>query len=82
LGLSVQGYNALSNDGKRAYAFKLSKLIPGRSWLVFQEAQVLSRSAGKLVSKLEPVGTLLSAGVIAYELKTNTWDAHTIVNGG
>jgi len=81
LGVSVEGYNALSSDVKRAYAFKLSKLINVRSGAIFQKAQGLARSAGKVVSKLGPAGTILSLGVIGYEVGTNTWDAHTIVNG-
>jgi len=50
LGVSVQGYNALPNDIKRAYAFKLSKLINVRSGAIFQKAQGLARGAGKVVT--------------------------------
>jgi hypothetical protein len=30
---------------------------------------------------LGPVGNLLSAGNIAYEIKTDSWDAHTVIDG-
>ena len=39
------------------------------------------KGAGKLVKRLGPVGNLLTAGNIAYEIKTDTWDAHTVIDG-
>jgi RHS repeat-associated protein len=39
------------------------------------------KGAGKLVKRLGPVGNLLTAGNIAYEIKTDSWDAHTVIDG-
>lgn len=39
------------------------------------------KGAGKLVKRLGPVGNLLTAGNIAYEVKTDSWDAHTVIDG-
>jgi RHS repeat-associated protein len=81
IGVGVQGYNNIGNDVKRAYAYKLSKITGIKSGKIFQGAKGFTNSTGKLVSKLGPVGTLLGVGVIGYEVGTDTWDAHTIVNG-
>lgn len=77
----MQGYNRIPNDIKRAYAYKLSKMTGIKSGQIFQGAKGFVNGTGKLVSKLGPVGTVLGVGVISYEVGTNTWDAHTIVNG-
>jgi len=39
------------------------------------------KGAGKLVKRLGPVGNLLTAGSIAYEIKSDIWDAHTVIDG-
>lgn len=81
IGVSVQGYNNISNDIKRTYAFKLHKMTGVKSGQIFQGVKGFVNGTGKLLSKLGPVGTGLGVGVISYEVGTNTWDAHTIVNG-
>jgi len=81
VGVSVQGYSKIPNDIKRSYAYKLSKMTGVKSGQIFQGAKGFVNGTGKLVSKLGPVGTVLGVGVISYEVGTNTWDAHTIVNG-
>ncbi|MDP2723266.1 MAG: hypothetical protein Q8O72_10955 [Bacteroidales bacterium] len=81
VGVSVHCYNQIPNDIKRAYAHKLSKMTGVKSGQIFQGAKGFANGTGKLVSKLGPVGTVLGVGVISYEVGTNTWDAHTIVNG-
>ena len=40
-----------------------------------------TKATGKLTSKLGPVGNVVAIGVIGYEAGTDTWDAHTVVNG-
>ncbi len=82
IGAAVQGYNNIGNDVKRAYAYKLSKLTGLKSGQIFQGVKSFANSAGKLVGKLGPAGTLLGGGVIFSELNSNTWDAHTAVNAG
>jgi hypothetical protein len=81
VGVAVQGYNNIANDVKRVYAYKLSKMTGIKSGKIFQSAKGFANSTGKLVSKLSPLGTALGVGVIGYEVGTDTWDAHTIVNG-
>ena len=81
IGVAVQGYRNIPNDIKRAYAYKLSKMTGIKSGQIFQGAKGFANSTGKLVSRLGPVGTALGIGVIGYEVGTDTWDAHTIVNG-
>lgn len=78
---ALHGYNKLPKDVKRHYAYKLSKRINVKPGKIFQGVKNFSKSGGKLVSKLGPFGTVLSAGVITYEVSTGTWDAHTVVNG-
>jgi RHS repeat-associated protein len=39
------------------------------------------KAAGKIVKRLGPVGNLLSAGKIVYEVSTSQWDAHTVIDG-
>jgi len=80
VGVAVQGYNKIPNDVKRHYAYKLSKATGVKSGQIFQGAKSFANSTGKVVSKLGPYGTILGAGVQAYEYGTGTWDAHTIVN--
>jgi RHS repeat-associated protein len=81
-GVAVQGYSNISNDVKRTYAYKLSKITGLKSGQLFQGAKSFVNSTGKLVSKLGPVGTVLGGGVITYEVMNGTWDAHTAVNTG
>lgn len=69
-------------DFKRTYAYKISKVTkaiskPAKAGKIFQGAQKL----GKLGKRLGPIGNFLSAGTLAYELGTNTWDAHTVIDG-
>jgi len=39
------------------------------------------KGAGKLVKRLGPVGSFLTAGNIVNEIATDSWDAHTIIDG-
>ncbi|WP_293930696.1 hypothetical protein [Sphingobacterium sp. UBA6645] len=52
-----------------------------KSGKIFQNTKAFANSAGKLLSKVGAVGTVLSVGVIVYELENKTWDAYTVVNG-
>jgi RHS repeat-associated protein len=79
--LAVYGFNNMSNETKRAFAYKLSKHIDVKSGRIFQSAKSFTKSTSKLTSKLGPIGTALSIGVIGYELTTDTWNAHTIIDG-
>jgi RHS repeat-associated protein len=81
VGVAVQGYNNIPNDIKRAYAYKLSKMTGVKSGQIFQGAKGFANGAGKWAKSLGPYGTVLGVGVIGYEVGTDSWDAHTIVNG-
>ena len=59
----------------------MSKLIPVKSGGIFQGFKSFTNSTSKIASKLGPAGTLLTVGVMAYEWKSDSWDAHTIING-
>jgi len=52
-----------------------------KSGKIFQSTKAFANSAGKLLSKAGAVGTVLSVGVIVFELENKTWDARTVVNG-
>ncbi len=79
---AVGGYGKVPNDVKRHYAHKLSKQTGIKSGKIFQSVKAFSNGASKIASKVGPVGTFLTMGVIGYELGANTWDAHTVVNIG
>ncbi|PKQ65794.1 hypothetical protein BZG02_01960 [Labilibaculum filiforme] len=88
-GITDKGVNNLSNLNSclglaskpttRRYAYKLSKIAPklGKSGKIFQGVQKLSKNT----KFLGPLGNTLTAGTIGYEVLTDTWDAHTAVNG-
>lgn len=65
---------------KRKYTYKLSKIAPkiGKPGKIYQGAQKLA----KKTKFLGPLANVLTIGTIGYETATDTWDAHTIVNGG
>ncbi|MFP4504429.1 MAG: hypothetical protein ACLFOZ_06935, partial [Cyclobacteriaceae bacterium] len=81
VGTAVGGYNNIPNDIKRSYAYKLFKATGVKSGQIFQRAKGFVNGTGKLASKLGPLGTALTVDVMTYEVGTDTWDAHTIVNG-
>lgn len=75
-------YHHTPKEFKRTYAYKISKATkklgkPAKAGKIFQGAKKL----GKAGKKLGPIGNVLSAGTIGYELYTDTWDAHTVVDG-
>ncbi|MBI9056324.1 MAG: hypothetical protein JEZ01_01005 [Labilibaculum sp.] len=72
-------YDLSSKQFKRKYTYKLSKIAPkvGKPGKIFQSLQKLSKNT----KFLGPLANYLSAGTIGYEVLTDTWDAHTIVNG-
>lgn len=78
---AVDGYNKIPNDAKRKFAYKLSKITGAKAGEIFQGSKAFTNSTGKLASKLGPAGTLLTLGVIGYEVHEDLWNAHTIVNG-
>ena len=69
-------------DLKRSVAHKLSKSTGLKSGKIFQGAKKFVNGTGKFSKSLGPAGIALSVGVGAYEIGTDTWDAHTFVNGG
>ncbi len=81
VGYAAEAYNKIPNDIKRKYAYKLSKVTGWKSGKIFQEVKAFSKNTTKITGKLGPYGTILTVGVIGYEVATDTWDAHTIVNG-
>ena len=70
------------NKIKRKFAYELSKHIDAKSGQIYQNGQKIVRKGSKLLKKMGPLGNALSAGTIAYEIGTDTWDAHTVVDGG
>lgn len=81
-GMALDGYNKLPDAVKRGYAYKLSKIVPWKSGQIFQEAKALSKTLGKTSKVLGVAGTALTAGNIVYEVASDNWDAHTVVNTG
>lgn len=79
---ALDGYNKIPNDAQRRFAHQLSKVIPVQSGRIFQAAKSFTSSTSKITSKLGPAGTLLTLGVIGYEVHEGSWNAHTFVNGG
>ncbi|HEX8548336.1 MAG TPA: hypothetical protein VF691_15350 [Cytophagaceae bacterium] len=80
-GLSEDLYNRTPDQLKKKYAEKLAKLVNPKTAQAVSKTKNLISSTGKVVSKLGPVGMGLSGGVIVYELGSDTWNAHTFVNG-
>ncbi|MDM8159004.1 hypothetical protein QUH73_04135 [Labilibaculum sp. K2S] len=75
-------FNHTPNEFKRTYSYKLSKLAknvgkPAKSGKIFQGTQKLAKNA----KFLGPLGNILTIGTIGYEYRTDSWDAHTFVNG-
>jgi RHS repeat-associated protein len=81
-GAAISGYNKIPNNIKRQAAYKLSEKIGIKSGRIFQGTKGAVKGLGKFAGKLGPVGVIATVGVIGYEVGTDTWDAHTIVNGG
>ena len=79
----VTGYNKIENDFLRSKYHKLSKLsfIKWKSGEMFQKAEKWIKGGTKFGKYAGPAGTLLSAGMVWYEIENNKWDAHTIVDG-
>jgi hypothetical protein len=73
-------YELTPKQVRRKYTYKLSKIAPkiGKPGKVYQGAQKIA----KKTKFLGPLANVLTIGTIGYEATTNTWDAHTIVNGG
>lgn len=70
------------NRSKRKLAYEISKRTNYRSGALYQKGQKIARRGSKLFKKMRPAGTVLSIGTIGYEVGTDTWDAHTFVDGG
>ncbi|WP_067146183.1 hypothetical protein [Pseudotamlana agarivorans] len=75
-------YNRIPKEFKRSYAYKISKVTkkvgkPAKAGKIFQGAERIAKK-GKFLGSL---GNALTIGTIGYEYKTDTWDAHTVVDG-
>ncbi len=70
------------NSLKRNAAYSISKLTDLKAGDLYQRGQKLARKGSKFAKRMGPVGNILSSATIAYEVTTNTWDAHTIIDGG
>ncbi len=75
-------YNRIPKEFKRTYAYKISKVSkklgkPAKAGKIFHGTEKVMKKAGKIAK----VGPYLSAGTLIYEGATNTWDAHSIVDG-
>ncbi|MCF8715329.1 hypothetical protein JM658_10865 [Joostella atrarenae] len=75
-------YMSIPKEFKRHYAYKISKVAktvgqPAKAGKIFQGAKRL----GKIGKKLGPIGDVLTVGNIGYEVLSDIWDAHTVVDG-
>lgn len=82
LGDATELYNKVPKEFKRHYAYKISKVAkkvgkPAKAGKIFHGAEKIMKKAGKIAK----VGPYLSAGTIGYELTTDNWNAHTVVDG-
>ncbi|GAA0873417.1 hypothetical protein GCM10009117_25640 [Gangjinia marincola] len=82
LGDVVSLYDNIPKEFKRTYAYKISKAAkklgkPAKAGKIFHGAEKLAKKG----SKIAKVGPYLTAGTIGYEVLTDTWDAHTVVDG-
>ncbi|KAB1067633.1 hypothetical protein F6U93_10125 [Tamlana haliotis] len=82
LGDVTELYNRIPKEFKRSYAYKITKVTkkvgkPAKAGKIFQGAERIAKK-GKF---LGPLGNALTIGTIGYEYKTDTWDAHTVVDG-
>lgn len=82
---AATAYLAIPKEFKRHYAYKISKVAksigkPAKAGKIFQGGQKLAK-LGQTGKVLGFAGTALSVGTIAYEVRTDTWDAHTAVDG-
>lgn len=80
IGITAYGFNKIPKGVRRHYAHKLSKITNWKSGQIFQNTKNFANGAGKLSKTLGPLGTALTVGVIGYEVSTDTWDAHTVIN--
>lgn len=76
-------YGVSSNQFKRTYSYKLSKLAKffgktAKSGKIFKTAGKFSKS----LKFLGPLGNILTLGTIVSEYKNDTWNTQTVVNGG
>ncbi len=74
--------NRIPNSLKRKYAYSIGKIVNQKPGQIFQGFKRFSKNTSKIVgsTKGTVIGVGLSLGVAGYEVATNTWDAHTIVN--
>ena len=72
-----KGFYDLSKS-KSKFVKPFIKWKPGE---MFQTTQKWARSGSKIVRRFTPWGLGLSGVMVGYELGTDTWDAHTIVDG-
>lgn len=82
LGDLVTMYEKVPKEFKRTYAYKISKVTkavgkPAKAGKIFHGAEKVMKKAGKIAK----VGPYLSAGTLIYEGVTDTWNAHSIVDG-
>jgi hypothetical protein len=85
LGILTDAYiNKIPNSVKRKAVYSLSKIINKKPGQIYQGFKRLAKNTSKMVSSTKgtAIGVLLSSGVAVYEFKTDTWDAHTILNVG
>lgn len=76
----------VSNSLRSKYAYKISKISkkvgkPIKAGRLNQATKKTMKKVIKKVDKLAKPLKVLSVGTIAYEVGTDTWDAHTIANG-
>jgi hypothetical protein len=82
VGVAILGYNQIPNDIKRMYAYKFSKMTGLKAGKIFQGTKSFVNGASSAVKALGVVGTVIGVGAAGYEIATDTWDAHTVVNAG
>jgi RHS repeat-associated protein len=85
LGILTDTYiNRIPTDFKRKAAYNISKIVNQKPGQIYQGVKRLAKNTSKIVgsTKGTAIGVLLSGGVAVYEVTTDTWNAHTVVNVG
>lgn len=79
--MAISNISKLSNTSKIRAAYLISAATGIRAGKILNGAKGFANSFGKVSKGLGVIGTALTAGVTAYEIGTDTWDSHTIING-
>ena len=88
VGIGIEGYAQIPHPTLRHYTYEFTKSVNKfakskilGSGKTYQGMQKLVKNVGKGTKLLGAGASVLQSGIIAYELVTDQWDAHTVVNG-